>query len=128
VERTLTPNLAPYLVARNAPGLIEFVLEAIGGKLSFKGIDNDGRVAHAEIQIGDALVMVGEASLRGSPFPAMLHLYVKDADAAYRRALEAGATDVSPPTDAPDGHRRAGVKDNWGNEWWFSSPTPRARG
>lgn len=125
MEPILTPKLAPYILARDAPGLIAFIEKAIGGKLSFKEADRDGRIAHAEIQIEDGFVMVGEAPQGRSPFPAMLHLYVQDSDAAHRRALDAGATQVRLPIDSPDGLRRGGVKDKWENEWWFSSPIPK---
>ncbi|EQD37159.1 glyoxalase/bleomycin resistance protein/dioxygenase [mine drainage metagenome] len=122
MEAILTPKLAPYLVARDAPGLIRFIETAIGGRLSGTEVEPDGRIAHAEIRVEDGFVMIGEAPPGRAPFPAMLHVYVRDSDTAYRRALEAGATPVQPPTDRPDGQRRAGVRDRWGNEWWFSSP------
>ncbi len=56
-----------------------------------------------------------------SPFPAKLHLYVKDVDAAHARALRAGAREIRPPTDQSDGDRRSGLRDAWGNEWWFTT-------
>jgi PhnB protein len=126
MEPTLTPRLAPCIVAGDAQALIEFIERGIGGKLSFQEVDRDGRLVHAEVQIEDGLVMMSEPPQGRSPFPAMLHLYVQNSDAAYRRALEAGATEVRPPADAPDGFRRGGVKDKWGNEWWFSSQIRKA--
>ena len=125
MEPTLTPKLAPYIVAREAQALIEFVERAIGGKLSFKEVGPAGRLVHAEVKIEDGLVMISEAPQGRNPFPAMLHLYVPDATAAHQRALKAGATEVHPPADAPDGYRRGGVRDRWGNEWWFSSPSEK---
>jgi PhnB protein len=122
MEPTLTPKLAPYLVARDARGLIRFIEQAIGGRLSNEISDPDGRLAHAEVRIADGLLMIGEKPTGRDPFPAMLHLYVEDVDAAYRTALEAGATGVREPGDSGDGLRRGGVLDAWGNEWWFSSP------
>jgi len=114
-----TPKLAPYLVAHDAPGLSRFIEDGIGGKVGFQELDEDGKVNHLELRIEDSLVMLGEAPVGRTPFPAMLHLYVKDADAAFQRALKAGATSVREPADAPDG-RRGGVRDRWGNEWWFT--------
>lgn len=125
MEAILTPKLAPYLVARDAPDLIRFIESAIGGRLSGQEVEADGRIVHAEVRIEDGFVMIGEAPPGRAPFPAMLHLYVRDSDTAYRRALEAGATQVHPPATAPDGQRRSGVRDRWGNEWWFSSPIAR---
>lgn len=124
MELTLVPRLAPYAAVQNAPGLIRFIETAIGGTLSFEAKGPDGRLAHAEMRISDGLLMIGEAPAGRTPFPAMLHLYVPDALAAHRRALAAGATDVRTPAEAGDGLVRGGVKDAWGNEWWFSSPAP----
>jgi len=125
MQPTLTPKLAPYIVARGAPALIEFIETAIGGTRTFREVDPTGRLVHAEVKIEDGLVMLGEAPPGRNPFPAMLHLYVRDAAVAHQRALAAGATEVHPPAEAPDGYCRSGVKDAWGNEWWFSSPSKK---
>jgi PhnB protein len=122
MQPTLTPKLAPYLVAKDARGLISFVERGIGGKLTFEQSGPDGKLAHAELRIADGLVMIGESTSGRDPFPAMLNLYVDDSDAAYHRALAAGATTVREPGDR-NGLRRGGVRDSWGNEWWFSSPS-----
>ena len=68
----------------------------------------------AEIRIGDSLVMVTPAGER-ELFPAFLYVYVDDADAAYRRALDAGARSIEEPLDTPYGDRRAMVRDPFGN-------------
>jgi PhnB protein len=122
MEPTLVPKLAPYIVAKDARGLIRFIERAIGGKLSFELSGPDGQLAHAEVKIADGVVMIGEAPAGRGPFPSMLHLYVDDSDAAYRRAMAAGAASAREPGDSGDGLRRGGVRDSWGNEWWFSSP------
>jgi uncharacterized glyoxalase superfamily protein PhnB len=51
----------------------------------------------------------------------MLHLYVPDVDAMYKNAMNAGSEAVREPADQPDGDRRGGVKDRWGNEWWLAT-------
>jgi PhnB protein len=51
----------------------------------------------------------------------MLHLYLEDADAAYQRALDAGATSLREPEDQFYGDRTAGVKDDFGNQWWLAT-------
>jgi PhnB protein len=119
---TRTPKLAPYLAVRNAAGLIRFIEQGIGGTLSDEQREPSGRLAHVEMRIADSVVMLAEVPPGRSPFAAMLHLYVPDADAAYARALAAGARPVVPPADAADGDRRGGVVDAWGNEWWFTRP------
>lgn len=125
MELTLSPKLSTYIVARDARGLIQFIERAVGGKRSFELSDPTGRLAHAEVQIADGLVMIGEAPVGRDPFPAMLHLYVEDAAAAFRRAISAGAREVQAVGDSGDGFLRGGAKDPWGNEWWFSSPVKR---
>ncbi|MGA8542235.1 MAG: VOC family protein [Thermoplasmata archaeon] len=120
MQPTRTPKLAPYLVVKDASGLAQFLEKALGGRLSFEEKDPSGRVVHSEVQIADGLVMIGDVPEGHPTVPAMIHLYVTDADAAYQRALKAGASSVRAPEDAPDGDRRGGVKDAWGNQWWFT--------
>jgi PhnB protein len=122
MEPTRTPKLAPYLAVHDAVGLVHFIERGIGGKLTYSEEDAEGRLVHAEVQVADSLVMVAETPSGRPVFNGMIHLYVPDADAAFRRALDAGGTTVRGPTDAPDGDRRGGVKDAWGNEWWFTRP------
>lgn len=119
MEPWTSPKLAPYLLARDAAGLERFIQEGIGGTAGFRETDDDGQIAHLEMRLADSVVMLAEVPEGRPTFPAMLHLYVTDADAAYQRAIKAGAVSVREPTDAPDG-RRGGVRDPWGNEWWFT--------
>jgi PhnB protein len=120
VQPTLTPKLAPYLVIRDAPGLIQFLERGLGGELTFRVTNPEGGIVHAEVRIADGLVMIGEAPEGHPLFPAMVHLYVADADAAHQRAVAAGAKSVRAPQEAPEGDRRGGVQDAWGNQWWFT--------
>ena len=70
----------------------------------------------AEMRIGDSIVMVSPAAAR-EPFAAFLYVYVDDADAAYARAIAAGAASIEAPLDTPYGDRRATVRDPSGNMW-----------
>jgi len=124
VPPSLTPKLAPYIVATNAVDLAQFIVRALGGAITYEAEPQNGRPTHLEVRIADGLVMIGEMPPGRTPFPAMIHLYVPDADRAYRRALDAGASSVREPAVAPDGLTRGGVRDAWGNQWWFSS-TPK---
>ncbi len=125
MEPMTTPKLAPYLAVKDAGGLERFIEDGIGGTPGFRMVDTDGRLAHLELRIADSVVMIAEVPPGRPAFPAMLHLHVPDANASYARALRAGATSVREPADASDG-RRGGVRDRWGNEWWFTSPLPTA--
>jgi PhnB protein len=122
MQPTLTPRLAPYLVAKDPRGLIRFIEKGIGGTLTFEQSGPDGKLAHAEVRIADGLAMIGEASPGRDTFSSMLNIYVDATDASYRRALAAGAASVREPGNTPAGLRRGGVRDSWGNEWWFSAP------
>lgn len=122
MELTRTPKLAPYLRVHDAPGLIAFIERGLGGTTSYRELDNEGRIRHAEIRLSDGLVMLAETPPDRPPLTSMLHLYVSDADAAIDRAVAAGATIVRAASDAPDGDRRGGVRDRWGHEWWFTRP------
>jgi PhnB protein len=81
----------------------------------------DGKVLHATIRIGDATLEIDEAHREFQPMPCHLHVYVPDTDAAYERALSAGAKSIEVPRDAPYGDRAAGVKDVFGNSWFIAT-------
>ena len=115
----LTPKLAPYLMVKDAPGLVQFIERGIGGKVTFESKSSNGFLNHVEVRILDSLLMLGEAPRGIRSFPAMLHLYVPDVDTAYGKAIKEGATSLCSPTDQTDGDRQGGVKDSWGNQWWF---------
>jgi uncharacterized glyoxalase superfamily protein PhnB/uncharacterized damage-inducible protein DinB len=115
------PAMAAYLVVRGAPSLIDFLKTVFEAVEVDRTVRQDGSVWNAIMAIGDSRVMVGEARPPRGPFPAMLYVYVPDVDATYARALAAGATPVTPPTDAFYGNRIAGVRDSLGNEWWMAT-------
>ncbi len=75
---------------------------------------------HAEVKIGDSIVMMGEGA-DSKNFPGMLHLYMEDVDAVYQRAIQAGAKSLREPADQPYGDRSGGVEDAFGNQWWIST-------
>jgi PhnB protein len=76
---------------------------------------------HAEVRIGDSVVMMGEPADESSLMPGMIHLYVDDVDTTYQRALQAGATSLREPEDQFYGDRSAGVRDAFGNVWWIAT-------
>lgn len=114
-------TVTPYLVVSGAAKLIDFLKQAFDAKEIHRMARPDGTVMHGEVKIGDSLVMMGEPMDESRPMPAMLYVYVEDADTAYRRALEAGATSVEEPADRFWGDRSAGVKDPLGNHWWVAT-------
>jgi len=121
--RMVTPTLHP----RGADSLMDFMKRGLGAKELDCTRLPDGMVMHASLHVGDSVVEVGEARGPIEPTAGMLYLSVDDADAWYRRALEAGATSVELPADQPYGERRGGVKDAHGNLWYFSTPITRSK-
>ncbi len=112
-------TVTPYLVTDNPDGLVAFARDAFGGVETFRATGSAGGF-HIEMRLGDSMIMIGGGGTSGTtPMPAMLYLYLNGVDAAYRSALAAGATSLMAPTDQPDGERRAGVADPYGNMWYM---------
>jgi uncharacterized glyoxalase superfamily protein PhnB len=114
-------TLTPHLIVQGASKLLDFLREAFEAKEKFRLPGPDGTVLHAEVKIGDSMVMIGEATGEWKSMPASIALYTDNADALYKRALEAGATSIREPADQFYGDRSAGVKDPAGNHWWIST-------
>jgi PhnB protein len=113
--------VTPYLVVHDALGLMKFMEETFGGRERMRMTGSDGAIRHAEVDIGNARVMLAEASEEFGPIPAMLHVYVEDVDAVYEQAVAAGAQSIAEPADQFYGDRMAGVKDAFGNQWWLAT-------
>src|ERR1051325_6361384 len=90
-------TVTPYLTVHGVPRLMEFLTQAFGAKETFKTGKPDGSVWHAEMQIGDSRIMMGEANEQWKARPSTLYLYVEDVDAVYKRAIEAGGKSVHEP-------------------------------
>lgn len=115
-------TVTPYLIVRDADAELSFVTAAFGGTIASCDRLEDGSVMHAEVTIGNSLIMLGQASAQWKPVGAALYLWIPDVDATYERALAAGATSESAPEDKPYGHRNAGVMDTNGITWWLGAP------
>jgi len=114
-------DVAPYLVVDGASDTIDF-LTRVFDATPLRRFDNaDGTVMHAEVRVGDSVIMLGDRHPDWPAMPAYVHIYVPDVDAAYRRALEAGATSVQEPARKDDPDRRGGVKDAGGTTWWIAT-------
>ncbi len=98
-------------MAHDAGALVEFLLHVFGGTAGERSSS-----APSIIRIGNSNVMISEVGTR-SPNQAFLYVYVQDADATYRRALERGAKSIEEPFDTPYGDRRCMIEDQWGNTW-----------
>jgi PhnB protein len=110
-------TVLPYVHPGGARKYIDFLTRAFGAE-EMAVVEHAGRVMHAAVRIGDAVLEMGEAADRmGMPSNGFF-LFVEDVEAAYKRALAAGATTVRPPADIPYGLRSAIVKDPGGYMWW----------
>lgn len=112
-------TVTPVLTVQEAAKLIDFLKQAFNAKEMYRLDGPNGTVMHAEVKIGDSMVMVGEATDQWKPMPATVALYLENTDGWYHRALRAGASSVREPSDQFYGDRSAGVKDFAGNHWWI---------
>ena len=115
-------TVSPYLIVAGAQAVIDFLKQTFG-VVELRRYDlPDGSIMHAEVRIGDTVVMLGDAGEHWPAVTAHLHVYVDDVDATYRRALESGGRSVQPPErKGQDPDRRGGVKDPAGNTWWIAT-------
>ena len=115
-------TVTPYLLVPDADAELAFLKSAFGAVEVSCQRNADRTVMHAEVRIGDSLVMLGQAGGQWKPVAAALYLWVDDVDATYAKALRAGATSESEPEDKPYGHRNAGVIDGNTITWWIGAP------
>ena len=115
-HHTVTPGFS----VPDAGKVISFLESAFDAKVVDRYEGPGGSVAHAEVRLGDSVVMLGDTMPGSAPMPAMLSYYVADGpavDRVYRRALENGAASISEPQDQFYGYRSATVRDPGGNQW-----------
>ena len=114
-------TVTPYLPVEGVADVLEYASRAFDAVVTERVGDDDGTILHAELQIGDSKIMLGEARGQWKPMPACLYLYVEDCDAAYAKALESGGRSIRPPENQYYGDRNAGVMDPAGNFWWLAT-------
>ena len=124
------PRVSPYLTVDGAAQAIDFYCDVLGAtQRGDRMVAPDGRVGHAELAIGDSVVMLADAwpemgattpaDLGGSP--VTLHVYVDDVDRVFAKALAAGAIEIRPVTDQFYGDRSGLFADPWGHLWDVAS-------
>lgn len=112
--------VTPYVLSKDAAGFIAF-LQAAFDAHEFGRVENpNGKIGHAEVQVGDSTIMIVDSSDEWQDFPAFLSVYVDDVDEVFRSALDAGATVVTELQDSKVlGDRGGRVCDPYGNIWWI---------
>lgn len=122
-------TVAPYLAIKDGVRALEFYKKAFGAVELHKLIVPDGRLGHAEIRLGDSVIMLADEfpeyggkspqTLGGSP--VSIHLYVEDVDAFFNKALAAGARERKPVKDQFYGDRSGQLEDPFGHLWWVAT-------
>jgi PhnB protein len=114
-------SVCPYLTVSDAKVVIDFLKATFSAETLLAMPGPNGAIMHAELRIGDSIVMVGSAMGDTKPMPGQAHCYVENVDAVYEKALTAGATSLRVPTDMFYGDRISMVKDKAGNIWAIST-------
>jgi PhnB protein len=114
-------TVTPYLVVQGAGKLIDFMKAAFDAQETVRMPMPDGSIGHAELRIGNSMIMLGEARDQWKAMPTSLYLYLEDVDAVYARAVAAGGTPVAEPKNQFYGDRSGSVQDMCGNFWWVST-------
>ncbi|HSS08671.1 MAG TPA: VOC family protein [Acidimicrobiales bacterium] len=124
-------TVTPRLVVRNGAGAIDFYRDAFGAEeLGERFTGPSGELIHAEVRIGDSVVMISDEGDDGGPakspeslggvVSAIMALYWADVDAAWKRAVAAGAEVVYPLADQFYGERGGRLRDPFGQQWMLS--------
>ncbi len=119
-------SITPYLQVNGASRLIDFLERAFDAEEVVRVTRPDGAIAHAQVRIEDSNIELADATEEFKPNPTAIWLFVTDADAAYERALKAGASSIHEPVDQEYGDREASVKDPFGNHWYIATHRPDA--
>lgn len=119
-------SVNPYIVAGDVESLIDFLGQALGAvERGDREISADGTIGHAEVRIGDSVVMLSQATTAYPSRPSVLFVYAADVDAVFRDAVAAGAKPILEPTEQPWGDRVGGFHDPFDNRWWVATRTRR---
>ena len=121
-------TVTPSIVVKDGAAALDFYKRALGAQELGRMLMPDGKIAHAEFKLGDSTIMLADELDMGARSPQTLngvtcsfHVYVQDADAAFKRAVDAGATVVAPMEDAFWGDRYGLVRDPFGQVWGFAT-------
>ena len=115
-------SVNPYIVVEGVEHLIAFLGEVFGGlEYGERETRPDGTIGHANVRIGDSVVMLSEATSDHPARPCVQFAYVGDVDAVFRNALRAGAKTIIEPSEQPWGDRVGGFHDPFDNRWWVAT-------
>lgn len=122
---TTTPagytSVAPWIVTKDTAALLDFVATAFDGIELGRVPLEDGSIGHAEIRVGDTVLLAFDQREDWPDMPSLLRVFVPDADVAFTAALQAGAHEVTALSDNAFGQRGGRVRDPFGNIWWITA-------
>ena len=113
-------TVMPYLILNDASGFLSFMEKVFGAELIYKEMRNEKVIRHAEICVGESVIMFANATPEYTEQPGSFFIYVNNADETFDNALNSGASTLQEPSDQSYG-RSGGVKDPFGNIWWMTS-------
>jgi uncharacterized glyoxalase superfamily protein PhnB len=115
-------TVSPYLIVNGAAATIDFLKQVFGANELRRFPDESGKLMHAEVRIDDTVIMLADpAPPEWEPVASNVHIYVRDVDETYEKALKAGAKSVQEPVKKQDEDKRGGVKDAGGTTWWIAT-------
>jgi PhnB protein len=114
-------TVTPWIISSDTARLIDYVTRAFDAEEIARVVGDDGRIDHAEVRIGNSVVLMFDAKPDWPPTPGFLRLYVQDADAVHRQAVAAGGASVTDVTHLFFGDRVGRVRDPLGNLWWIQT-------
>jgi len=114
-------TIAPYIIVPRAGEFIEFLVKAFAGTELFRvPIEGSNLIMHAEVGIGNSVIELADANEQILPAPTAIHLYVEDARASFKRAIDAGATSIYEVGEHVSGDTQGAVRDPFGNVWYIA--------
>jgi PhnB protein len=115
-------SVNPYILVDGVERLIAFLIDVFGAvEQGEREIRADGSIGHADVRIGDSLVMLSNATAEFPARPCVNFVYIDDVDSAFERAIRAGATPIVNPSEQPWGDRVGGFHDPFDNRWWVAT-------
>ena len=121
-KRANYSTVSPYLIVTGADATIDFLKRVFDAVELRRFPDDTGKLRHAEVRIDDTVIMLADPVPPDWPAVASyVHIYVRDVDTTYRKALEAGAKSVQKPVKKEDEDKRGGARDTGGTTWWIAT-------
>lgn len=112
-------TVAPWIVTEDTPALLGFISRVLGGEELGRVALEDGSIGHAEIRVGNTVLLAFDRREGWPALPSLLRVWVPDADAAMDAAIGAGATVVTESATSAFGQRGGRIRDPFGNIWWI---------